>query len=220
MAGRSSRGHPKTGTPGTVFHQCCRHRPSMKCARSNACRYKSILQACTGGCLLIDCCNKVPLLTPTHRGRPLAPTSSRLLTNMSKTIAEATKDAPILCHVALRVVFYPYDPVFSPPVPTSGAMLASLPSGSGAALAVHALTETAAADTATPAAFGSYKNSSNRAQSMESPGATSRQTSNPDSDVTLAASYGEIDGDSDYVKLRKNLPTSSARTPELKIQIQ
>ena len=45
---------------------------------------------------------------------------------------------------------------------------------------------------------------------------TPRQNSNPDSGITLAASYGKSDGKSYYVDLCKNLPPRSARTPELK----
>ena len=50
---------------------------------------------------------------------------------------------------------------------------------------------------------------------MECPAATPRLTAEHDSDVTLAASYGESDSDSDYVELCENSPTSSASTPEL-----
>ena len=38
---------------------------------------------------------------------------------------------------------------------------------------------------------------------MEGPAATSRLTAGPDGDVTAEASYGESDGDSEYVDLPK-----------------
>ena len=40
-------------------------------------------------------------------------------------------------------------------------------------------------------------------------------TADQDSDFTLVASTGESDGDSDYVELTKNSPTSPANTPDL-----
>ena len=52
------------------------------------------------------------------------------------------------------------------------------------------------------------------------PTATTRITANCDSDVTLAASSGESYGNSEYYELPKNLPTSSANTPELEGPIQ
>ena len=39
---------------------------------------------------------------------------------------------------------------------------------------------------------------------MEGLSVTPILTANPDSNITLAASFGEIDGDSDYVESRKN----------------
>ena len=74
---------------------------------------------------------------------------------MTRNIAEATEATLILCQVARQVVFHPDEPAFSTPVTTDGARCPALPAG--AALAAHALTETAASDTATPAAAGSGK---------------------------------------------------------------
>ena len=50
---------------------------------------------------------------------------------------------------------------------------------------------------------------------MDGLSSTLRITSNNDSGVTLTASSGEIDGNSEYVKSPENSPTSSANTPEL-----
>ena len=66
---------------------------------------------------------------------------------------EATEATPILFQVARQVVFHPDEPEFLPLVITDGAGWPALPAG--AALAAHALTETAAPDTATPASIGS-----------------------------------------------------------------
>ena len=50
---------------------------------------------------------------------------------------------------------------------------------------------------------------------MDSQASTPRTTAGPDGDVTLVASYGESDGNTEYIKLPKNLRTRSANTPEL-----
>ena len=85
----------------------------------------------------------------------------------------------------------------------------------GAALAAHALTETAAPESATSTAIGRGKNNSNRERPTEGPTATPRPTADPDSDVPSAASSGESDGNSDYINSCKNLPASSVNTPEI-----
>ena len=50
---------------------------------------------------------------------------------------------------------------------------------------------------------------------MDSQTASPSSPANQDSYVTLVASIGESDGDSDYVKSSKNSPTSLANTPDL-----
>ena len=50
---------------------------------------------------------------------------------------------------------------------------------------------------AAPMAIGSGKNNTNRSQPMEFNSAKPRQIANLDSDVTLVASSGESDGDSE-----------------------
>ena len=54
---------------------------------------------------------------------------------------------------------------------------------------------------------------------MDSTTTTPRITSNRDSDVTPVASYGENNGDLEYTKSPKNLPTSLANTLELEVCI-
>ena len=72
---------------------------------------------------------------------------------MNQDIAEATGAAPILCQVARQVVFHIYEPALPPLVITNGTRWTALLAGAGAALTSHRLTETAAPDTATPAAI-------------------------------------------------------------------
>ena len=50
---------------------------------------------------------------------------------------------------------------------------------------------------------------------MKGIAATPRPTNNPVSDFTLEASSGESDGDSDYVRSRKNFPARLTNTPEI-----
>ena len=70
-------------------------------------------------------------------------------------------------------------------------------------------------DTATPAAVGSGKRNPNRARTTEGQATSPRLHAEPDSDVTLAASFGGSGGDSEYVELARNFPTRFAITPYL-----
>ena len=83
---------------------------------------------------------------------------------MNQNIAEATGDAPILCQVTRQVVFHLYEPALPPPVITDGTRWPALSAGAGAALTSHGLTETAAPDTAIPAAIGERQKKSNHAK--------------------------------------------------------
>ena len=109
---------------------------------------------------------------------------------------------------------------FFTPVTTRGASCPALPASSNAALVAHALTKTSAPDTTPKMAIRGGKNNSNRARPTEDPSATPRQTANLDSDITLAATSVESDGNSDYVESRKNMPTSSAKKSEIEGHIQ
>ena len=77
------------------------------------------------------------------------------------------------------------------------------------------LTKTAAPKYSSPAAIGSGKISSNRAQATDVQTVSLSPPADPDSDVTSVAIIGESEGDSDYVESAKNSPTSSANTPDL-----
>ena len=78
-----------------------------------------------------------------------------------------------------------------------------------------ALADTAALEPATPAAVRSGKINSKLAQPTGGKNASPSPPADLDSDVTLVASIGESDGNSDYVKLEENSPTSLANTPDL-----
>ena len=91
----------------------------------------------------------------------------------------------------------------------------ALTSSSRIAQAYQALTDTATPDTARPVAIISGKRNSNLARPEEGQAASPRLPANPDSNVTSAASFGESDGNSEYVESAGNVPTSSAITLDL-----
>ena len=72
---------------------------------------------------------------------------------MRRTIAAATKAAPVLYQVA----FQPGESEFTPPVPTDSAGGAAPPAGPGTALAAHTLTKTANTESAMSMVIGSLK---------------------------------------------------------------
>ena len=133
------------------------------------------------------------------------------MTNARKTIEVDTEAAPVL----FRVAFHPDEPEFSPPVPTDGAGRTAPPTGVGASLVAHAITDAAAPKSATSVAIGTSKNNSNHEKPTEGPATTPKPTSNPDSDVTSAASSRESDGDSDCVESCKNSPARFSNMPEI-----
>ena len=63
------------------------------------------------------------------------------------------------------------------------------------------------------AVIGSGKINSNRAQSMNGSSETSKLPSNPDGDITLAATSGGSYGGSEYVESTINFSTSLDITP-------
>ena len=119
---------------------------------------------------------------------------------MNQNIAEANEAAPILCQSTPQVVFHPGVPESSPNVIRYGAGGSTLSSRAEAAHATQAFTETDAPDTATPEAIGSGKINSNHAQPTEGQAAKPSLPANPDSDVTLLASFGGSKSDSEYVE--------------------
>ena len=77
---------------------------------------------------------------------------------------------------------------------------------------VQYLTETAAPDTATLVAVRSGKIISNRTQPTDDQIASTRPSTNSDSNVMLAASFGGSDGDSEYVESAENSTSRSTNT--------
>ena len=110
---RSGRPIPISGCINIRYRyifQRCMHRPNVKCIRSNVCICKRNGRPCTGGCPSTNLCNKGPLLSPPPRGRPWDCNYLRIMTNMSRTIKEATKEALIHCQVTRQVAFQPNKP--------------------------------------------------------------------------------------------------------------
>ena len=178
-----------------MIRQFCMHRPAVKCESCQTSRCKRRCQICSAGVPFDGCYDKVPTCTPPTRARPRTLTAPSLMTNVNRNIAETTKAAPVLCQVYHQVVFHPYKIEFSPPIIANGARWPALPSDADTALAAHVLTKTAAPNTATTAAIRSG-GGLNYARPTDYPNATSRLTSNPDSDVTLEVGSGDGDGDS------------------------
>ena len=63
----------------------------------------------------------------------------------------------------------------------------------------HTLTKTSTSNTATPVAIGSFKRGYNCSRPMGVTSATPILIADPDGDFTLAVSFEEIDGNSEYV---------------------
>ena len=126
---------------------------------------------------------------------------------MNQSIVEATEAAPILCQISHQVIFHPEIPAFPPHILAYWTGCPTLLARASATYAAYTLTDTAAPDTDTQATIGSSKRNSKCARP--------RITSGPDVDVTLMDSYGESDGNAEYVKSPKNLRTRSANMPEL-----
>ena len=91
----------------------------------------------------------------------------------------------------------------------------ALPACAETAHVAQALTNTVAPETAAPEAIGSGKINSNHTWPTEGQNALLRSPTNPDSNITSAASLGGSDSDSEYVELTGKLPTSLAITPNL-----
>ena len=132
-----------------------------------------------------------------------------------KTIEEAQEAALVFCQDIASVLFRPYAPAFLSSVLLRGDEWTDLTAHVDTAHAASALTETATPNPATPAAVGSGKINSNRARPTDIQTASPSLPGDPDRDVTLVASIGGSDNNSDYVKLAKNSPMSPSNTPDL-----
>ena len=198
----SLQGTPKNAGPvvtaGPVpltIPQCCTHRPGVKRVQANACPCWAANCPCRSGCPLENCRN---------RGSTLSPTAPRFTTNAIQNIDEAQEAAPTLCQTTPLVVFQPDAPAFSPSVLMRGAECSSLPARSKTDHTTPALTETANPNLATLASVGSGKINPNRAQPTDGQSASPSPPTDPDSDVTSAASFGGSDSNSDYVESAEN----------------
>ena len=143
------------------------------------------------------------------------PNAPRLKTNVSQKIEEVQVDILNFCQATPLVVFHQDTPAFSPRILPRGDDRPALPTHTDTAYAPPELTKIAAPDPAAPAAIGTSKINSNCAQPMEGQNASPSLPADQDSDVMLVASIGESDGDSDYVELAKNSPTSPSNTLSL-----
>ena len=186
--------------------QCIYHWANVKCVQANACPFRATNTPYTNGCPLENC---------HKRGPTQAPTAPTLTTNMSKNIEEAKETAPTLCHATPPVIFHQDAPEFLPGVLPRGYEWPALPARADTAHAAPALTKTAAPAPATPEVVGSGKRNSKCARATNSQTASPSPPVDQDSDITLAASIGESDGNSDYVDSAENLPTSPSNTPDL-----
>ena len=189
-------GPSSTGPLPLSIHQWYTQFPVVKCVWVQACPCRADNPACTDGCTLGKCRNKVYTCTIPYGwegGR--YPTGPRLTTNVNQNITETTKASPIICQVVPQVFFHPEYPVLLPSVLTDGVGWPDLLYRSSAAHAAHALTETAASNTATPAAIGVIKINSKCAWQTEVPSVTPRLPANLDGYFTSAASSGESYGD-------------------------
>ena len=117
----------------------------------------------------------------------------------------------------VRVFFHPDNPTLSPTVPTDNVGGKDPPAGSGP---VHAPTETAAPESATPMAIDRDNRVSNRTWPTECQGSAQKLAASNDSDITLATSSGANNKDSDYVGSRENPPAVPENSLELIITIK
>ena len=134
---------------------------------------------------------------------------------MSQKTEESQEATPTLCQATPPVVFHQDAPELSPGVPPRGDKWSALPVRPAIAHISPFLTKTAAPKPAAPAAVGSGKRNSNRAQPTDNKTASPSQIADQDSDITLVVSIGESDGNSDYVKSEEISPTSPANTTDL-----
>ena len=186
--------------------QCCTHRAGVKFVQAKACPCQSTNRPWTSGW---------PSDNFRNQGPTRAPTAPRFTTNVSKTIEEAQEAAPTLCQAITLVLFHQDAPELSPSVLPRGDDWPALTESADTAHASPALTETDNPDPATPAAVGSGKRNSNRAQPTDGQTASPSPPYDQDSDIILVVSIGEIGDDSDCVESAENSPTIPANTTYL-----
>ena len=182
------------------------HWMGMKCVQANSCPCWAANFPCTSGCPSENFCNQGPTR---------APTAPRRTTNVRENIEEDQESALTLYHVIPPVVLHQDAPEFWPSVLPRGDEWPALLAHANTAHTAPSITETATPDPDTPAAVGSGKRNSNRAQPTDVQTVSPSPPSDQDSDVMLAAIIGESDSDSDYVESAENSPTSPSNKPDL-----
>ena len=152
-------------------------------------------------------------------GPTQASTAPRLTANASQNIEGGQEDSLILCQTTAPVVFHQDTLALSLNVLTIGSKWTTLWDRFNTTHAAKALTKTATPNTATPAYGGSGKRNSNCVQPTDGQIFSPSPPAGPDSDIMLAAIFGGINGDSNYVESAKNSLTSSSNMPDLKRHI-
>ena len=120
----SFQGRPRTGPRGTgprsrTAHQCCTHFPTVKCVKSNHCKFQRAGQPCTGSCPSENCCNAVHRNTSTL-GRKRSIPAPTFTTNVKRNPTRLTVAQPTYCQVARLVAFHHNNPTFSPTASSGG----------------------------------------------------------------------------------------------------
>ena len=184
---RRLQGGPRNTGPTTTARpvplmtpQCCTHWLGVKCVQADACLCRAANRPCMSGCSLENCFNWGPTW---------ALTAAMLTINTSQITKESQEAALTLCQFTPPVVFHPDAPDLSTRPLTRVAKWSALTARADTAHADPALTKTAATDPTTPAAIGSGKINSNRAQPTDGKTASPGTPANPDSEFMLAAGF-------------------------------
>ena len=123
-----------------MIRQCCTHRTGLECVQIQECSFRVANRSCMS-CFPKKCRNKGRTRNPPPRGRPRAPTSLRLMTNVNRNIEEAIKSTLILYQANPQAVFNPYIPEFSPNILTGGDKWHALTDSAKTAYTYQALTK-------------------------------------------------------------------------------
>ena len=196
-----------TSVPVTLTTpQFCTHWVGMKRVQANVCLCRSVNCLCTSSCPSENCRNRVPTR---------APTAPSLTTNVIKNIEESQEAALNLSRAIPPFVLHQDSPTLSPSILLRVDEWPTLPARTNTAHMSLELTETADPNPAAPADVSNSTINSNHAQPTDFQTASPSLPADIDSDVTLVASIGESDGDSDSVESAEKSPTSPANKPHL-----
>ena len=189
---------------------CCTCHPTVKCARSDTWKFWGAVRLCTCCYPSHNCFNQGPILTPSPRGKSLARTAPRITSNVRKLFWRTPRLPWYSSWLPFTHNNRHYHPLYQPTVravPLHWPPLAPLsrPTRSPRLPPPKAPRQQP---------LGA-ENNLNRARPMEGTAAKPKRTADPGIDVTLATSYGESDGNLDYVESQKNLPARSNNTPNI-----